>query len=271
MATALTPHALTPYTQPAPPPRSSPRQLVTDWLEHRIRSGELPPGSRLPAESHLCELIGVSRSAVRDAIQRLAGSEILEVRHGVGTFVRAVTADAVLEATDLVQRLTPQSALDLLEVREIFEAGVVVVAARRATAADASAIRRALAANERAQHGDGSPVDTDERVHRALAEATHNPAIVQVMDVVNGLFRHRREQNSLTLRPEEREAEYRGHVTICEAVIAGDGEGARQAFLANMDEHRRRLIQQSRDLLRAAEQRGSSPLTAPPERPAHGE
>jgi GntR family transcriptional regulator, transcriptional repressor for pyruvate dehydrogenase complex len=246
-------------------PRAGPKQLVIDWLIERIRSGQLRPGDRIPPETQLCAALGVSRSSVREAVQRLAAANVLDVRHGAGTYVRAATA-AVLESFDLVRLLTPHNVLDLIEVREMLEAGVVALAAERATPEDLLAIQQVLEINERAVQGDGSPVDADEQFHLALAAAIHNAAMVDLMHFLNRLFRHSREQTSVALGANQRA--YDAHVEVFQAIQARDSERARRAMLGNMDGLRRHVVAQAQDVVRKAQtrdarQRPSATLAQP--------
>ena len=57
-------------------------QEVLDRLLERIRSGEIPPGAHLPSERELMEFYGVGRPAVREALQALERSGIVEITHG---------------------------------------------------------------------------------------------------------------------------------------------------------------------------------------------
>jgi GntR family transcriptional regulator len=68
--------------------RSLPAQLA-DVLRSRIISGAFKPGQQLPSEQTLSEEAGVSRSTVRAALRILAGSGLVRVRPGAGTFVMA--------------------------------------------------------------------------------------------------------------------------------------------------------------------------------------
>jgi GntR family transcriptional regulator, transcriptional repressor for pyruvate dehydrogenase complex len=247
-------------------PRAGPKQLVIDWLIERIRSGQLRTGDRIPPETQLCAALGVSRSSVREAVQRLAAANVLDVRHGAGTYVRAATAAAVLESFDLVRLLTPHNVLDLIEVREMLEAGVVALAAERATPEDLLAIQQVLEINERAVQGDGSPVDADEQFHLALAAAIHNAAMVDLMHFLNRLFRHSREQTSVALGANQRA--YDAHVEVFQAIQARDSERARRAMLGNMDGLRRHVVAQAQDVVRKAQtrdarQRPSATLAQP--------
>ena len=57
-------------------------------LRDRIRSGDLPPGARVPSISHLMQEYGIARNTARKAIQVLADESLVEVRQGWGTFVK---------------------------------------------------------------------------------------------------------------------------------------------------------------------------------------
>ncbi|MFS0896320.1 FadR/GntR family transcriptional regulator [Mycolicibacterium litorale] len=89
-------------------------QIVTDVL-----SGELAPGHPLPSERRLAEVLGVSRPAVREALKRLAGAGLIEVRQGDTTTVRDFRRTAGLDL--LPQLLMRGGDLDLSVVRSILE------------------------------------------------------------------------------------------------------------------------------------------------------
>jgi DNA-binding GntR family transcriptional regulator len=57
-------------------------------LRQAVIKGIYPPGSQLPTEAELGELLGVSRTVVREALRALEEGGLIARRHGVGTFVR---------------------------------------------------------------------------------------------------------------------------------------------------------------------------------------
>jgi GntR family phosphonate transport system transcriptional regulator len=61
---------------------------IQDWLEFRIKEGELPPGSKLPTEQELAERFGVNRHTVRRALTLLSEKELIRTEQGSGSFVR---------------------------------------------------------------------------------------------------------------------------------------------------------------------------------------
>src|SRR6185437_13612164 len=70
-------------------------QRVAAEIERRILSGTLRPGDRLPTGKELSEMLGVSRSVVRDAVQALVARGLVITRQGSGTVV-AETNDSVI-------------------------------------------------------------------------------------------------------------------------------------------------------------------------------
>src|SRR4051794_9813022 len=68
--------------------RSSVPDQVYDQLLGELMTGDLGPGASLPSERRLAELLGASRPAVREALQRLSHVGLVDVRQGDSTTVR---------------------------------------------------------------------------------------------------------------------------------------------------------------------------------------
>lgn len=88
-------------------------------IKELILTGGLRPGDALPTESELCVRLGISRSSLREAMRTLSTLGIVEVRHGHGTYVGAMSMDALVET--LVFRGALQPGDDLRALREIIE------------------------------------------------------------------------------------------------------------------------------------------------------
>lgn len=95
------------------------RVSTADRIKDFILSEGLKPGDVLPTEAELCEYLGVSRSSVREAIRTLAALDIIEVRHGHGTFVGKMSLDALVQALVFRGVLSPGD--DRHALREIVE------------------------------------------------------------------------------------------------------------------------------------------------------
>lgn len=69
---------------------------IQDWLEFRIKEGEMAPGSKLPTEQELAETFGVNRHTVRRALNLLSEKELIRTEQGSGSFVREQVIDYAL-------------------------------------------------------------------------------------------------------------------------------------------------------------------------------
>jgi len=142
--------------------RSVPDEVFEQLLSE-VMGGELGPGESLPSERRLSEVLGVSRPAVREALQRLSHSGLVEVRQGDTTTVRDFRRFGGL---DLLPRLlVPGGELDLKVARSILEARLHVgpkiaeLAALRGPKALGAELDKSVAALE----ADDDPVERQRR------------------------------------------------------------------------------------------------------------
>src|SRR2546427_8312532 len=108
-----------------------PRRLyrqIADQIRTLIRSGEFPPGSRLPPERDLAKQLGVSRPSVREALIALEVEGLVEVRIGSGIYVqRSAAARNGDEASAVHAEAGP---FELLRARQVIESECAALAAK---------------------------------------------------------------------------------------------------------------------------------------------
>lgn len=126
MATAERKSFRTLATDGAAGTASAPRRTTTaDRIKDFILSEGLRPGDLLPTEAVLCEHLGVSRSSVREAVRTLSTLDIVEVRHGHGTFVGNMSLDSLVESLVFRGVLSPGDDLralrDVVEIRQALD------------------------------------------------------------------------------------------------------------------------------------------------------
>ena len=100
--------------------RRSVPEDVFEQIVAEVLSGQMQPGESLPSERRLAEVLGVSRPAVREALKRVSGAGLVEVRQGDSTTVRDFRRHAGLDL--LPSLLLRAGALDLDVARSILEA-----------------------------------------------------------------------------------------------------------------------------------------------------
>ena len=194
----------------------------------QIRSGELQPGDRLPPERELSAQLGVSRTAIREALRAMETVGYVESKVGGGTFVRALTMEDVAAPLCSTVGQDARMQTDLVEVRLLLE---TEAAARAADLRSAEAISRIEAANLMledaiSRHADGS--EADRRFHRAVAQAGGNIALVTILDLCGELMREN-QKTTLSI-PGQPGKTLTDHRRICAAIAAGDREGAAAAM-----------------------------------------
>jgi DNA-binding GntR family transcriptional regulator len=74
--------------KPARVERKTLTEIAEQELRQAIARGTFRPGTQLPTEAELCQMLGVSRTVVREALRVLEDDGLVARRHGVGTFVR---------------------------------------------------------------------------------------------------------------------------------------------------------------------------------------
>lgn len=148
---------------------------IIEIVKDKMLSGEWGPGTRIPSETDLAQMFGVSRLTCRNAIQRLAALGVLEVRVGDGTYVKEFSIETFMqEASDFI--FTNDVLDDLGDFRFFFETDCMVLACARRTEDEIvqlEVIHQDMV--DAAEHGDLEAfVKTDLRFHEAICQMTHN-------------------------------------------------------------------------------------------------
>jgi GntR family transcriptional regulator, transcriptional repressor for pyruvate dehydrogenase complex len=208
---------------------------VAEQLATEIKQGRLMPGDKLPTEARLVAQFEVSRTVVREAVSRLKSLGLVDSRQGSGVFVNPQLPFAPLnfEARHAVSQ---EAVIQMVEVRRALEAEVAALAAERRTARDIRAIQQAVKALDAAVVSGGDGVTEDVKFHRAIADATRNPFLIQTLEYL-GQFLHgaTRVTRANEARRMDLAAEVQTeHQAILQAVEAGDAHAARQAAAAHM-------------------------------------
>lgn len=216
--------ALRPFTRPAL------YEVIAERLLSHVVQSELAPGDKLPGERELARRLGVSRTTVRQAIVALQTQDILDVRHGGGTFLRHLdpTSPAVAR---LVRRR--RELPHVLEARHALEVRIATLAARRASDEDLDRIEQALDHMRGEVTAGEIGLRGDSEFHAAVTAAAHNPVLAELMDhLAEAIAETRSESLSQPGRPPRSLAD---HEAIAAAIRAGDATAAGDAMRAHID------------------------------------
>jgi GntR family transcriptional repressor for pyruvate dehydrogenase complex len=229
-------------------PRKKHRNLAQGVVEHitaDIGRGVLKPGDKLPTESAIMELHGVSRTVVREAISNLQASGWVETRHGIGTFVIERKNNGIGLANESI--VTVRDVLAMLELRTSVEAEAAALAAQRRSEEQLAELGAALA-NMKKSVAAGSPaVEADVRFHQVIAQATGNRYFVEILSQLGNTIIPRARVNMPKLGKDDPAAYLervnREHEDIFNAISRKDPESARAAMRTHLSNSRERLRQ----------------------------
>ncbi|MCK0115962.1 GntR family transcriptional regulator [Isoptericola sp. S6320L] len=192
-------------------------------LERMIATGELGPGARLPAERELARQLDVSRTTLREAMNKLEEKGLVERRQGRGTRV----VDRPEEARQILGLHQPGATQSVTELRTLVEPSVAALAAARATRANQLQLADVLARTTSDLTAQQS-LERDTEFHLLLAHATLNPLVTALHGLMTEwtLAQRRLSHGS----PEGRALSLQGHREILAAVEAHDADAAYDAM-----------------------------------------
>ncbi|MBV5094735.1 fatty acid metabolism transcriptional regulator FadR [Tenebrionicola larvae] len=166
----------------------SPAGFAEEYIIESIWNNRFPPGSILPAERELSELIGVTRTTLREVLQRLARDGWLTIQHGKPTRVNNFWETSGLNILETLARLdhdsVPQLIDNLLSVRTNISAIFIRTALRQHPEASQKVLE---IANEVEDHADAF-AELDYGIFRGLAFASGNPIYGLILNGMKGLY-----------------------------------------------------------------------------------
>ncbi len=160
--------------------RAAERLLDMIAEEHRYETG-----GKLPNENELSELLGVSRTTLREAISFLVAQGVLEIQRGKGTFVARELPRFPVDMTALTDLRSRTRARDLFEMRLIFEPATVALACQRASDEELDQIRRKAERMEQIAAAGGDWPAADQDFHLSIIRASHNEYMRRLYPIIN--------------------------------------------------------------------------------------
>ncbi|MCC8166484.1 MAG: FadR family transcriptional regulator [Planctomycetes bacterium] len=163
---------------------------VFDAIHEEIRSGVYQPGERLPSERVLSEQLGVSKSSVKVAMQRLVALGLVEMRRGEGNFVKEHSGNPYL---DQVRQflVEAQGVSKITEYRFYIEMATARLAMKRATPDNYAAMEKLLVQMEDAAREDDLVRHgrLDFEFHREICRATQNDIFIKTYELIGPMLR----------------------------------------------------------------------------------
>jgi len=208
-------------------------QVVVAHIRDLIEKGLVRPGDKLPAERNLAVQIGVSRPTVRVGLRALAAMGIVESKHGSGTYIPDGPPALGSQSLSLLAALHGFTREEMYDARRVLEVGAAGMAAEQATPDQLATIADEVT-NLFATLDDPLVfLVHDIRFHRAVADASGNPIIAALVEMVSALYYDRRRETAEQASEGDLREAAELHRRIYQAIRARNSEAARNA----MNEH----------------------------------
>jgi len=162
-------------------------QEIEQKIEQAILAKEFKPGEKLPTEKELCEMFGVSRTALREALQMLSSRGLIYVKKGSGIYVEDYSASHAMRPMQMYLELNfdRNYLKHIVQVRKMFEPQIAGLAALYRTEEDIAAFKKnqqdllACPATDYKREG-----NLDRDFHVILAKATQNPMVPMIVEPI---------------------------------------------------------------------------------------
>jgi DNA-binding GntR family transcriptional regulator len=187
-------------------------------LRSQIVDGSIPPATRL-SEVTLAENLGVSRTPIREALQKLEQEGLAERRHGLGLFVAG---------------LTRRGATEVVGIRSVLEGYAARLAAERITPEELASIRAAHDDANRAIEAGALEelMEANTHFHDGVNAASHSDRCVAMIgELRDWVLRYRAEA---LVEDAARSRSYAQHAQIIAALESRDGQLAEELARAHI-------------------------------------
>ena len=214
-------------------------QEIGNKLYQELADGRYKIGDRLPPERDIAEKLSVSRAVVREALIMLELMELVEVRQGSGVYViKLPSVQPSAEHEEKSVDAEDAGPFEMMQARQLIESHIAEFAATQVTKSNIKQMREALDMERKNIEQSTADYDGDKMFHLAIAEATQNSVLV---DIVLNLW-ERRERSSMwkQLHSHITDQTYRekwlgDHDRILAAIQRRDSIEARQAMWQHLE------------------------------------
>ena len=198
-------------------------QSVINVLTDAMKNKELKPGDQIPPEPELAASLGIARSSVREAIKILTYLGVLESKRSEGTFVCDGFKESMIDPMVYGIILNQDSFENLMELREMTEAGMMRLAILKCDEAETRTLEGLLEQMKEALDSGENAVDNffqvDNQFHDMIAQMAKNPLADKVNRVVRTLtYAMRYETVSAMIRSGRGTELISAHQELCNAL-----------------------------------------------------
>ena len=208
--------------------------LIQEQLKLYIIENGMKSGDAFPTEHELAEKLGISRTAVREALKKLETLGIIEVKPGVGRFIREFNYEAILNSLPYNLEMDIKNYQEVLEVRFCLESWFIAKDINKYTKeniAEFKEILKKLELQVLNNFEEKELVETHSQFHCTLYKNTDNSLLIDLIKIFSTI------QRNLTIlhryKTKDRNLFIRQHKLLLEAIEKRDSRLAQK----RLEEH----------------------------------
>jgi len=209
-------------------------QKLANELRALIISNQLSEGTQLPSERELSEAVKLSRTVVREAINRLKGEGLLKVQPSLGAFVSRPDTNIFETYLRVIDKPESKVIQDAQKLRLTLEPAITRLAAQRATAEHIEQLRQTVEKMDGLLDDGKQFIALDNAFHTILAEASNNRVLlILILSIHDTLDKIR----SIILElPRVTQRANHHHRMILQAIQDREPEKAYQAMVDHLNQ-----------------------------------
>ena len=201
---------------------------------------ELKPGDAIPKETELATVMGVSRTVIRESLNRLKTMGLIETKKHRGTIIKSPDLSAVLGKSLIPRILDNQTLMDVFEMRLALEIGMADFIFARKTDSDISELEKIVEIEP--DHSDNILFDVDHelRFHGKLYQMTGNNTLEEFQNLLLPAFQH--VYNIGLIKVKGKRKRYKSHKDLVTILKKGTPDEFREGMRRHLENHFARIL-----------------------------
>ena len=208
---------------------------IIEQFKNMIYSGQLKKGDKLPPERELCQILGVSRASMREALRAMEVMGIVDSRPGEGTYIVDEITSSIFKPLSLIIALEKNQD-DFIELRKILESACAKKAAEKRTDEDLEKMQSQIKIMMESDN-ESERAEADKKLHRIISEATGNKLLIDMVEVIaDGIEAYIKDaRKKLMQDPGNVDALLQQHIAIYNHIKNKDGQAAAKEMEIHID------------------------------------
>lgn len=166
--------------------RTSLQLQIIQWIKLYIEEHQLKAGDKLPSQDVLLRLMGVSRTALREAMKTLEAYQVVVIKNGKGVYVAGEEDKVFLDLIDFTKE--KEHLLEALEVRKVLEREMLQMVIYRATDEELERLGTITKELMDKFHRGERQTEVDRLFHFTIYQLSHNEVMQQMILAIQGVL-----------------------------------------------------------------------------------